>query len=63
MPLSVAISNLAVGALVMLSLSLEFWCEDLPVWSHLYAVMAGVGIGVAFLGAFSASDAVRVVYA
>lgn len=60
MPLS---PTLAVGALVMLSLSLQFWCEDLPVWSRFYAVMAGVGIGIAFVGAFSAPDAVRVVYA
>lgn len=63
MPLSVGLSTLSVGALVMLWLSLHFWGEDLPVWSHFYAVMAGISIGVVFIGAVFSLEAVLVAYA
>lgn len=63
MPLSVALSVLSGSALVMLWLSLHFWDEGLPVWSHLYAVMAGISIGVVFIGAVFSLEAVRVAYA
>ena len=63
MPLSFSLATLGVVALVMLSLSLEFFDEELPVWSHLYAVMAGVAIGIAFVAAFATPSDVRVVYA
>ena len=63
MPLSVSISTMGVGAMVMLSLSFHMWDEDLPVWSHLCAVMAGIAIGIAFIAAFSSPDAVPLAYA
>jgi hypothetical protein len=58
-----ALSTIAVGALLMLSMSLEAQSEGLDDCSHWCAVAAGVCLGLVAIGVWLSHQSVQVVYA